>query len=133
MVSNPSSQKSFIDNHKVINSRNKSQTSFFKMYLAYGIDKADCTNLPIHSGCLPIFPTIIVHSDDFDFVSRFHGSEVMLFLIFFFDGFLSSHSGHLNHQKGQELFGRRHLCIIAPSRTPLLLRRFAVDVLHPSN
>ena len=64
--------------HKVIHSRNKSKATFYKVYLTYGIDEADSTNLPIHSGCLPVFPIIIIHSDDLDFVSRFHGSEISM-------------------------------------------------------
>ena len=93
--------------HKVINLGNKSKARFFKVYLTYRIDEADGTNLPIHSGCLPVFPIIIIHSDDLDFVSRFHGSEIKIVLIFFFDGFLSSHSERLYHQKVQELFGHQ--------------------------
>ena len=41
-----------------------------------GIDETDCTNLPIHPGCLPVFPVVIIHSEDFDFVSGFHDSEI---------------------------------------------------------
>ena len=43
-----------------INSRNNSQTIFLKMYLAYGINETDSADLPIHTGCLPVFTSIIV-------------------------------------------------------------------------
>ena len=62
--------------HKVIKPRNYSKAAFLKVDLTYRIDEADCTNLPIHSRSLPVFSSIIIHPDDLDFISRFHGSEI---------------------------------------------------------
>lgn len=63
--------------HKDIDLGNKSKATFLKVDLTYRIDEADGTNLPIHSGCLPVFSSIIIHPDDLDFVSWFHGSEIL--------------------------------------------------------
>ena len=50
-----------VDNIIFIKPRNYSKATFLKVYLADRIDEADCTNFPIHPGCLYVFTSIIIH------------------------------------------------------------------------